>query len=248
MGNQEDYNALLPQFGAIQDGAIRTPSQPVDSFAQEAENLAVWAEGDRSALEAAGLDWQTVTSIPARAGALRQAESDWLGKRFGQAEAQRAWKDAEEEGIALREDLLAAMRFAYRYSDELLGRVSIIAEGGSQADLIQDLNDIATLGRDNPDPLTSIGISTNQLDEAATKSDELAGLLAIREGDSTSDPAKKLRDQAYTYLEQAVNEVRSYGRYVMRKDDRRASGYTRQYRSRTRSSSSEQSPAGQAAA
>lgn len=247
MGNQEDFSALLPQFGAIPDGSIRTPSQPVDSFAQEAENLAVWAEADRTALEAAGLDWQTVSSIPARAGALRQAESDWLGKRFGQAEAQRAWKSAEEEGIALREELLAAMRFAYRFSDEILGRVSLISEGGSQADLIQDLNDIATLGRAHPDPLTAIGISTTQLDEAATKSDDLAALLAVREGDSTSDPAKKLRDQAYTYLEQAVNEVRSYGRYVMRKDDRRSSGYTRQYRPRTRSSS-EQSQTGQVAA
>jgi hypothetical protein len=35
--------------------------------------------------------------------------------------------------------------------------VSAITDGSGHADMIQDLNDIAVLGRENPDPLTAIG-------------------------------------------------------------------------------------------
>ncbi|WP_372935386.1 hypothetical protein [Mariniphaga sediminis] len=49
-----------------------------------------------------------------------------------------------------------------------------ITDGSGHADLIQDLNDIAVLGRENPDPLTSIGFDLTQLDLAATRADELA--------------------------------------------------------------------------
>ena len=234
MSNRDDYDALLPAIRAISDDAVRPPTQPVDSFAQEAETLYHWAQADREALEAAGLDWTLVEALPARAGALREAESIWLMQRFTRAEAQRQWKVAEPEAYELRDDLLAALRYAYRRSPDLLGRVSAIAEGRGRPDMILDLNAIAALGRQHPEPLVAIGFDLARLDAAAAKSDALAKLLAARESDDPDDPPKKVRDQAFTYLKQAVDEVRDCGRYVFRKSPQRAAGYASQYARRHR--------------
>jgi hypothetical protein len=134
------------------------------------------------------------------------------------------------EAYAFRNDLLASFRFAFRKDDALLSRVSAIAEGSGHADLIQDLNDLAVLGRENPDPLTAIGFDLTQLDLAATRADELANLLAEANGDK-ADPnySKTIRDKAYTHLKELVDEIREAGKYVFRNDKNRLKGYSSSY-------------------
>lgn len=74
-------------------------------------------------------------------------------------------------------------RFAYRKEDALVSRVRAITDGSGHADIIQYLNDIAVLGRKNPEPLTAIGFDLTGQDKAATEADELADLLAEANGD-----------------------------------------------------------------
>jgi hypothetical protein len=231
----DSYNSLVSVFSTIPDAVIRTPTQPVESYVYEAETLFKAALSDRAELEATGLDWAVVESLSRRAGALREAESEWLGRGFGSPQAQRRWKEAEAQGQLIRDDLLAGYRFAYRNHPELLSRVAAIGEGATQVDLVQDLNDQAVLGRHNLAPLEAIGITAAQVEAAATKSAELADLLSTRDGVNTSDPAKKLRDQAFTYLETAVDEIRAYGRYISRRKPDRLKRYTKQYTARRRS-------------
>jgi len=122
------------------------------------------------------------------------------------------------------------MRFAYRKDDALLSRVRAIADGSGHADMIQDLNNIAVLGRENPDPLTAIGFDLDQLDLAATRSDELADLLAEANGDK-ADPneSKIIRDKAYMLMKRLVDEIREAGKYVFRNNAKRFKGYTSDY-------------------
>jgi hypothetical protein len=96
--------------------------------------------------------------------------------------------------------------------------------------MIQDLNDIAVLGRENPEPLTAIGFDLTQLDMAATRADELADLLAEANGDK-ADPneSKIIRDKAYTQMKSLVDEIREAGKYVFRKDKNRLKGYSSDY-------------------
>jgi hypothetical protein len=96
--------------------------------------------------------------------------------------------------------------------------------------MIQYLNDIAVLGRENPDPLTAIGFDLTQLDLAATRADELANLLAEANGDK-ADPnySKTIRDKAYTHLKELVDEIREAGKYVFRNNKNRLKGYSSNY-------------------
>jgi hypothetical protein len=100
------------------------------------------------------------------------------------------------------------------------------------------------LGRENPDPLTTIGFDLAQLDLAATRADELADLLAEANGDKADqNNSKVIRDKAYTYLKALVDEIREAGKYVFRKDVNRVKGYASAYwRKRKRSGSEEETP------
>ena len=96
------------------------------------------------------------------------------------------------EAYNLRNDLLASLRFAYWKDDALLSRVSAITGGSGHADMIQYLNDIAVLGRENLVPLTAIGFDLDQLDLAATRADALVDLLAEADGGKADSNASKI--------------------------------------------------------
>ena len=96
--------------------------------------------------------------------------------------------------------------------------------------MIQDLNDLAVLGRENPDALTAIGFAGAKLDEAATQADEMADLLATANGDKAEQNATKvIRDRAYTHLKEQVDKIRGAGKYLFWKNPQRLKGYSSQY-------------------
>ena len=230
MANIDDYQAKLDVIQSIPDEEVQIPAIPVDVFLQEAENLYHWSLDDFNALKVVGISMVKINDLPVRAGACREAQSIWNKDYRSQQEAQKEWAKQAPEAYAFRNDLLASFRFAFRKNDSLLSRVSAITEGSGHADLIQDLNDIAVLGRENPDLLTAIGFDLTQLDLAATHADELANLLAEANGDK-ADPnySKTIRDKAYTHLKVLVDEIREAGKYVFRNDKNRLNGYSSDY-------------------
>lgn len=230
MANIDDYNAKLAEIMAIPSGEVSEPAMPVNAALQEAENLCKWSLDDAEALKTVGITKAMINDLAVRAGACREAQSIWNKDYRSQQEAQKEWAEQAPLAFELRDDLLASLRYAYRNDEALLNRVKAISEGNTNADMIQDLNDIAVLGRENAEPLTAIGFDPTQLDLAATRADELAELLAEANGDK-ADPneSKLIRDKAYAYMKMLVDEIREAGKYVFRKKPRRLKGYTSEY-------------------
>ncbi|MFV0269452.1 MAG: hypothetical protein ACK5HT_20200 [Draconibacterium sp.] len=230
MANIDDYNELFAVIQAIPDEETTEPTLPVDVALQEAENLHHWSLDDAAALAVVGITEDMISDLPVRAGACREAQSIWNKDYRSQQEAQKQWAEQAPEAYTLRDDLLASLRFAYRKDEALLSRVSAITEGNGHADMIQDLNDIAVLGRENTAPLTAIGFELNLLDLAAIRADELADLLAEANGDK-ADPneSKLIRDKAYTHMKSLVDEIREAGKYVFRNNKNRLKGYSSAY-------------------
>lgn len=224
------YDAELPAIQAIVTDAIKKPTMPIQVAVQEAENLYSWAQDDKAALTAAGLDWSLVESLLSRAGALREAESRWYKERFQLDDAQQQWDQRSPEAYALRDKLLRDMRFAFRRDEALLKRVAGIAEGNGNADMLQDLSDLASLGRDYTDALAKIGVDAAELDRAVALADEMSHVLAEATRDrKLSGSARVIRDQAYTHLKQAVDEIRDTGQYAFWNDGVRRDGYISTY-------------------
>jgi hypothetical protein len=243
MSNTEDYETLLPIITAIPDDEVRSPAIPVEDYAKEGEHLHSWCQKDKEALTARALDWDIVTSIPLRVGALREANSRWEHQRFDHGELGRTWKKESDHGYYFRDFLLREFRYAYDNDPVLLSKVSRIADGDGHADMIQDLNDLAVLGREYAEPLQATRFDLAHLDRAAHLSDKLGSMQADAQvsREQNSD-ALVIRNRSYTYLKQAIDAVRKLGQLVFFGDDDRLKGYHSQYYRKYRSNSSSEQP------
>ena len=153
MANIDDYNAKIGEILAIPEKDVTEPTMPVDVYLQEAENLAKWSIMDLAPLAAIGITQQMINDLPVRAGALREAQSVWFKDRNSQLEAQREWGIQSPLAFELRDELVHTFRYAFRNDAALMARVAEIADGSSNADMIQDLNDLSVLGKNNVSPL-----------------------------------------------------------------------------------------------
>ena len=236
MSNLESYQKKLEVLTAIPDDQIIAPSNiPVETYVQEAKRLYHWCQQDQAELTARGLSWELVEDLPVRSGALMEAESRWNAQRFLRKEAGKKWALESPEIYDLKNNLLHEFRFAYRKDEWLTGRVKAIAESSGHADMLQDLNDLAVLGKENPDPLTAISFDTALLDRAAQLADEKGSLWAEASCDRAGyKEVKKIRDQAFSHLKQAVDEIREYGQHVFWRNEARLIGYRSAYLYRRR--------------
>jgi len=209
---------------------VSSPNSPVAVALQEAEDLAVWCQPDKSSLEAAGLSWELVTGLPLRANMCRVFQSQWQKEYQSQEESQRVWGNRSPSAYSLRDELVHHQLYAYRNIPDLLLKVQRIAQGLGHAGMIQNLSDLSVLGKANPAPLVKISFDMTLLDQAEVQSAEMAKLLAKNNGDKMSVSASRvLRDKAYTYMKQAVDEIRQCGQYVFYRNEKRKKGYTSQY-------------------
>ncbi len=236
MSIKDDYEAKLAEITAIEEDQIKTPSNiPLDAFVMEAENLFKWCQKDETTLTASGLDWGIATDLLVRTGALREAESNWNVERYNRQEAVKLWAEQSPLGYQFRDELLHDFRYAYRDDRKLVNKVNESAVGERHADMIQDLNNLSVLGKQNPDPLVAISYDMTRLDQAATMAQEMSSLYSdATTGRFEYNESKKIRDQAYTYLKEAVDQVYTCGQYVFWRNEDRLAGYRSAYLRRQR--------------
>ncbi|MCP4148305.1 MAG: hypothetical protein GY757_11195, partial [bacterium] len=69
-----------------------------------------------------------------------------------------------------------------------------------------------------------------KLEQAAQRAVELTTLLAEVNSEKVSSRAgKKIRDQAYVYLKEVVNEITRHGKFLFRDNEERRNGYRSKY-------------------
>ncbi|MGQ1889480.1 hypothetical protein ACT29H_03470 [Thermophagus sp. OGC60D27] len=230
MPHSTDFDLHKEDALAINDADVKVPYMPVGIYIQEAEDLAKWAEKDKEKLLAAGLPEGIIEGIPSKAGALREAQSIWMKEMRERDEAELEWKERSPEAYEYRDEMLATMRYAFRQRDDLLEKVSMIAEGYGHADMIQDLNDAAVLARENETLIRAIGKDESFWEKGALLSDEMADLRARANGEKFEENQnKRMRDRMYTLLKRDVDEVKACGKYLFRKDKKRLQGYYSRY-------------------
>jgi hypothetical protein len=233
--SKTDFIAKLKEIMGIPEKDVKRPNMPVGEAVQEAENVVPWCKDDKVKLTKAGLDWLLVEDLSLRAGACRYAQSIWANESQSQEEAEKEWKAKSPAAFDLSDRIVHHLTFAFRKESELLSKVQIIREGYSRADMLQDLSDASLLGKDNVELLKAIGFDLKLLDEAATQADDLSVVLAKANGEAGDDAdAKDVRDRAYTYMKQAVDEIRTTGQYVFWRDEDRKKGYVSAYKKRGR--------------
>jgi hypothetical protein len=237
MANIDDFNSVKPSLETIKEEDVHNPNMPVDTSIQEAKYTYYWCDIDRDKLVTAGLSLEIIDSILTRAGALQYAQSLWMQDFDNKADAQKQWKELSPLAFALRDELMHFYRFAFRNNPTLMKQVKRIAEGDSNADMIQDLSDSAQLGKANTEPLTQVGLDLTKLDTAENYAETLGLILANANGERTTNdkPSKDMRDRAFSYLKQGIDAVRETGQFVFWKDEEKVSHYASEYFRNSRS-------------
>ncbi|MCP5108348.1 MAG: hypothetical protein GY950_33485 [bacterium] len=227
MGNREDYEKKLDVLTAIGDDQIKTPHHiPVSMYAGEAKTLYHQARKDKEAFIAAGFPWELVEDLPIRTGALIEAEALWYVQLKTRKESAARWSEESALAYDLKKQLLNTFDYAFREHPGLLGTLKYIKKGRGHSDMIQALNDLSVLGKKNAALLEAVRFDMVLLDKAAQTSDHMAELLAEANSDKLAvQEVKKIRDQAYTHLKEAMDEVCKCGQFLYRYDRERMRAY-----------------------
>lgn len=226
MAYQDDFELWKAEIENLPPEEVRLPNVPIDEFVERTAALAVAANEDRDALAAAGMDTQVIDDLPTLGGALRYCQAEWMSIFRARQQAKADWIEQSPAAFALRDELLHHFSFAYRDDDNLSDKVLRIREGSSRTDMVQDLLEMAVLGKNNPEPLAKINFNNDLLTEAETTAHQMDQLLAAANGDEgDSNATKQLRDRAFTLLYNKDSVVREYGRYVFWKDEAKRNRY-----------------------
>ena len=231
MGIEESYQGKLDVLRAMEDSRVQKPHHiPVAVYIQEADDLYLSALEDREALTGAGLAWDVVEDMPARSEALSMAEAIFQSRRQPWENVQQELNNRYIEAQDLKKKILNDFRFAFQKHPQLLKLLGEYSKGESRAALIQALNELSLLGRENLPLLAAIRFDMSLLDSAARLSEELSNLAAAALSERMKpNEAADIRNRAYTHLKEAVDLVRGYGKLVFFGDKERRKWYISEY-------------------
>ena len=224
------YNNQRDTFTTIPTSSLLTPKMSRDDTIGEAEELKIVALEDKDVLVQAGCPAEFIDSLEERIGAYAHASSIWENSEFEKSESKKLWIEKEGPAYDFKYELLHNLRFALRKDADALKYVSKISEGRGKRDLVVDLLDIAVLGKQHSAALDAIGFDAANLDKAKAMHDELSDLLSS--ANMNPDDLAELKTQsyqAYTYLQEAVSEIREIGQFVFWKDPVRLDLYKSDY-------------------
>lgn len=244
----QQLDQLTPVLMNLEAADVGRPAIPIAVYLQEAHDMLTFTSDPevRTALLAVGLSPAVFDNGAEAIAATQQAQSQWtMVRRSRQPEN---LPTVREEAQSLRSLVVASIRWNLRSNRTAQAAVDVIVEGDSDADLVQDLHDLAALVTANADAFaddqTFDAAVTAQL--ARDRSVELRALLSDRASDETERDAVDLRNRAYTHLNSLMTEIRTAGRYAFRDDTdalrRFGSVYARRKRAEQRSATAEPEP------
>jgi hypothetical protein len=226
MSYSDDFEQWKEIIENVPTKDVKLPNLPTDDFVASTETLAIDANEDRDALAGAGLDVKLIDDLTPLSGALRYCQANWMSIFRAREEAQNQWAEQSPLAFEFKNELLHDFSFAFRNLSDVKKKVMRIREGGSNADMVQDLIELAVLGEKYPEPLAAIHFDMEKLSQARTLSHSMSELLAASNGAAgEGNESKVLRDKAYTLLAEKAGIIREYGQYVFWKDENKLKRY-----------------------
>jgi hypothetical protein len=230
-----DVSNLLLSIKAKPASVAKDIDTPIRPFLQIAGKICEAGIRDTPDLQKCKYDITKLESIRLHIEALKEQAAIFNDVQFDQPTNQKEFYKLREEAEMIRFEMLSAMDFAFAGDESLLGKASRLREGGSNADLIQDLIDGKVICESNKELLDGIGFDMTILDRAQVLSAQLSDLLAKATLDRSESPEIRIeRDKVFTILKGMLQELSRAGFYIHRLDPTRAARYSLTYTSRKR--------------
>lgn len=226
--SKEYYDQKAEVIEAIQKPV--KPNLPVAVALEEAEELYLWVQSDRDALERVGLSWQLVDDLPLRAAACRYIEGEWQNHLSTTSDAEKEWLQKRKEAKVLSVDLTRALRFVLRRKINILGTQKPASGYLSHAAFIEYCYNIAFFAADYTEQLQAVGFDVSRLEGACDAAEHLSVLLArVNAERGQQHILRNRRNRAYTHLKEAVDPIRRCGKFAFADQPERLKGYASAY-------------------
>ncbi|MBN2526106.1 MAG: hypothetical protein JXR76_06910 [Deltaproteobacteria bacterium] len=123
------------------------------------------------------------------------------------------------------------MSYAYRKDKAYSKKMDELRRGHGRRDMTMDLKSYSIIGRDNPEPLTSMpAFDYSKIAEAMATHDAIMDAQAKAGVDpQTVEESKDIMNRAYTYFKIAADEIKEAGRFLFEGTDR-YNNYVSEYR------------------
>lgn len=214
---------------SISEEYVIEPNMPVGVYLQEAYNIHFYARKDREILTRKGLNWGVIEELPMRIDYLRQCEAEWWEARFGFTEHEEEFLRVKKMSKRVLEELKRAFRHLATFDSGLKKSISKKYKGNEYAVLIADLCLVKELCDNLKDKLAQIGTDPQLIEDlyyCQERFPVLDAALVVEGGGSSRHSS---RNEAYTLLLVAVEEIRRCARLAFWNDKRRLKGYLSEY-------------------
>ncbi len=212
---EPQYSDVIAVIMSIEDELIRSLDMSEEEALEEAYTLNEAVSEDAELLRSRGCPEIFINTLLSRIKLFGYITTYILLKIDDDASIQEMWMSEKRKGYALRRTLVGAFEVAYRNEKRRLAQIDSIKEGRGDADMIVDLLSYAEMGNAYPEALAKIFFDMAQLEEARTLSNTLSTLLAkCNIAPDEEKELRELRNRAYTWLKEAMDEIRTFGLWI----------------------------------
>ncbi len=188
------------------------------------------ASKDLKQLSVCGISEETLNDLRMRTEACRFIYLQWKFLSKEKRVNSTKWAKLSPQAFELKDDLIHTFLYAFRNYPELISTLRDIKKGNTQANLIQNLNNLSMLGLAHLDKLEAVNIDKETLTKASELSKSMAKILAAYHSEkANSDLIKEQHMKAFTYTKELVDEIRLAGKYIFWKDEKRLKQYASAY-------------------
>jgi hypothetical protein len=207
----------------------KSPSIPVARLIQEANDLYLFCKNDRKELIGEGIDWDEVEKLPELLNECSDAEVEYQVYR----------KNAGSEIVKLKKLVLRCRKLRTTIAEKLRSAVSRAGnfmtvpsyrKSWSRAELVQDLNDLAVIGKDIKHMFNHTGFDLTLLDLAADLSVELSEkIIDVIISKPSKSRQKTFRDKTMQELLSLIVQIRKTGKSAFFDNPLRRKAYACEY-------------------
>lgn len=234
---QTYYDSNIAAVKAI-DGEIAQCNMPTEELMAWGEQIVFLLETDHSILTGRGLDPHFSESLPARLGTFLVAASEALLVKDRKGTFTREWQKAEPTLKLLEDEITEAILYACRGNEDALQSLKKIKEGQGHRDSIFDLLSLYKLGTEQAPALEKVFFDMSKLETAQSEHTRLLKLFTAAENSPAEiEEKQELKDRAFTWLMEAINEIDACARYTFGRNSEQYAKYQSDYWKRLRAKS-----------
>lgn len=233
----------LSEITAISEKNLIKPPIPVPAFIAEAYTLYEACRIDREELCSVGLDWNIAEDLPHRVLACLAAYGRWRASQTVITPLEQEYRQRLQQAWEMLKEIQEAVLYASRVrGNKLPARMKPYTQRPEDKILIQALSIWTEYADSVKADLASIRFDMRSIESAGRIVKELGAVTAKFLVEAPYADVELLKDQAFTWLYNAVDAIRAAGKHVFRNRPEKRKAYESEYRRLHRNTRSKRQP------